>query len=163
MMLYLVRHGEATDGPEDSARGLTDRGFREVSRAADHVRARGTKVQAIYHSRKTRALQTAQIFSDHLKPVNGISGADGLTPMDDPGIWADRVAGMQDDIMLVGHLPYMGKLTGLLLCGNKDKTPVDFRTAGVACLQRFDDGHWTLDWMIMPDRVGPAEGKPDMK
>lgn len=157
MFLYLVRHGEAGNEPDDSARGLTDKGFRDVSFVAGHVQDRGVKVRAIYHSGKKRALQTAQIFSDHLKPVNGMSVADGLAPMDDPALWADRIAGMRDDLMLVGHLPYMGRLTGLLLFGNKDKIPVDFKTAGLVCLQRFDDDRWTLEWIIMPDRVIPGK------
>jgi phosphohistidine phosphatase len=156
MFLYLVRHGEAANEPEDSARGLTDRGFRDVSFVAGYVQDRKIKVQIIYHSGKKRALQTAQVFSDHLRPANGIATADGLAPMDDPVQWAARIAGMRDDIMLVGHLPYMGKLTGLLLCGSKDKTPVDFRTAGLVCLQRSDDGRWKLEWVIMPDRTAPA-------
>ena len=71
MLLYLVRHGEAGREGDDAARGLTDKGFREVSLAAVYARDRYIKVNAIYHSGKRRAMQTAQIFSDHLKPGNG--------------------------------------------------------------------------------------------
>jgi hypothetical protein len=74
---------------------------------------------------------------------------------------------MNEDLMLVGHLPYMAKLAGLLLCGDKEKTPIDFKMGGIVCLMRFDDGRWALEWMLVPDMVGWAFGgrieasKPD--
>jgi phosphohistidine phosphatase len=151
MLLYLVRHGEAGREGDDAARGLTDKGFREVSLAAVYARDRYIKVNAIYHSGKRRAMQTAQIFSDHLKPGNGASETDGLAPLDEPEKWAERIAGIWENILLVGHLPYLSRLAGLLLCGDKENMFVDFKTGGIACLQRFDDGHWALEWLIMPE------------
>jgi phosphohistidine phosphatase len=121
MLLYLVQHGEAKKEEDDPQRGLTDKGSRDVARTAISAQARGVKVSIIHHSGKTRALQTAQILADHLKPGKGPSPTDALAPMDDPDVWAGRIAGMNEDVMLVGHLPYMAKLAGLLLCGDKER------------------------------------------
>lgn len=153
MFLYLVQHGEAKKEEDDPKRGLTDKGYKDVARTAIYVQERGLRLSIIHHSGKTRALQTAQILADYLKPGKGPSPRDAIAPMDDPDVWAGRIAGMNEDLMLVGHLPYMAKLAGLLLCGDKEKTPVDFKTGGIVCLQRFDDGRWALEWMLVPDMV----------
>jgi phosphohistidine phosphatase len=109
------------------------------------------KASRIYHSGKTRAMQTAQILADHLNPEKGMSETDSLAPMDDPALWAKRIAGMSEDIMLVGHLPYLAKLAGLLLCGDKEKMFIDFKMGGIVCLKRFDDSRWAVGWMIVPE------------
>jgi phosphohistidine phosphatase len=154
MLLYLVQHAEAKKEEEDPNRGLTDKGFKDIARTAVYAQKFGLKMNSIYHSGKTRAIQTAQVLVDYLKPEKCIAQADGLAPMDDPEIWAKRLAGMNEDIMLVGHLPYMARLVGLLLCGDKEKMFVDFKMAGVVCLKRFEDGRWTIEWMIVPEMVG---------
>jgi phosphohistidine phosphatase len=150
MLLYLVQHAEAKKEEEDPERGLTDKGFRDIARTAVYAQKLGFRVSAIYHSGKKRAAQTAKVLADYLKPEKGIAGTDKLAPMDDPAIWSKRVTEMSGDIMLVGHLPYLAKLTGLLLCGDKEKMFVDFRMAGIVCLKRSEDGTWALEWMIVP-------------
>jgi phosphohistidine phosphatase len=92
-----------------------------VSRIATFVQKINVKVSRILHSGKARAKQTAQMLADNLKPEKGISETESLAPMDDPDIWIKRINGMNEDIMFVVHLPYMAKLTGVLLCGDKIK------------------------------------------
>jgi phosphohistidine phosphatase len=154
MFLYLVQHGEAKREEDDPQRGLTDKGFRDVARTAVHAQKLGLTLSTIHHSGKTRTLQTAQILADYLKPGKGSSPADALAPMDDPAVWAARIAGMNEGVMLVGHLPYLARLAGLLLCGDKEKTLIDFKMGGIVCLKRFDDGLWAVEWMIVPELVG---------
>lgn len=153
MLLYLVQHGEAKREEEDNERRLTDNGVNEVQKTAVYAGKAGIRVDEIFHSPKPRAQQTAQILADHLKPGKGIDQSDNLLPMDDPGLWAMRIAGMNENIMLVGHLPYLARLSGLLLCGDREKTCVEFRTGGIVCLRRLDDGRWAVEWAIVPDIV----------
>ena len=153
MLLYLVQHAEAKKEEEDPERGLTDKGFRDIARTAVYAQKLGVGASAIYHSGKKRAAQTAKVLADYLKPEKGIVRTDGLAPMDDPNLWSKRIAEMNEDIMLVGHLPYLAKLAGLLLCGDKEKMFVDFRMAGLVCLKRSDDGRWALEWMIVPEMI----------
>jgi phosphohistidine phosphatase len=153
MFLYLVRHGEAKKEEEDPERGLTDKGMQDVRKIAAYTEKFNLRVDEIFHSVKARAQQTTKILAEHLKPGKGISQADNLLPMDDPGLWAMRIAGMNEDIMLVGHLPFMAKLAGRLLCENTEKMFIDFKMGGIVCLKRFDDGRWAVEWMLAPEMV----------
>ncbi len=153
MFLYLVQHGEARKEEEDPARGLTDKGLQDVRKVAAIVQKTGLRVNQIFHSGKTRALQTAQIFADFLKPEEGIAQTDKLAPMDEPAVWGERLSAAKEDIMLVGHLPHLAGLAGLLLCRGGENIPVDFKMGGIVCLKRFDDGRWALEWMIVPEMI----------
>ncbi|HYA86473.1 MAG TPA: phosphohistidine phosphatase SixA [Nitrospirota bacterium] len=151
MLLYLVRHGEAKRENEDPAQGLTQKGRADVLRVAQFLQNKNFSLSRVLHSSKTRARETAVIFADHLKPVYGVSEAENLAPLDNPEMWANRIAGMNEDTMLVGHLPFMARLAGLLLCGDKEKSPIDIKPGGIVCLTRSDDRRWSLEWMIAPE------------
>lgn len=153
MLLYLIQHAEAKREDEDPQRGLTEKGFADIERIATFTEKAGIKVNQIFHSGKTRALQTAEVLANHLKPEKGISQSDGLSPMDDPFLWFKRIMDMDEDIMLVGHLPHLGRLADLLLYGDTDKGIIDFKMGCMVCLKRFDDGHWAMEWMIIPEVV----------
>ena len=153
MLLYLVQHAEAKNEEEDPERGLTDKGFRDIARTAVYVQKLGLTVSAVHHSGKKRAAQTAKVLADYLKPEKGAAETDSLAPLDDPETWAKRIAEMNGDILLAGHLPYLAKLAGLLLCRDKEKMFVDFRMGGIVCLKRFDDGKWAMEWMIIPEMI----------
>ncbi len=154
MFLYLVQHGEAKREDEDPARGLTEKGGADVRKAALFLQGKNLSLSRVFHSNKTRAKETARIFADQLKPVKGVYESGDLAPLDDPEIWAKRIAGMEEDIMLVGHLPFMARLAGLLLCSEKEKPLISFKMGGVVCLARSEDGRWTVEWMIVPDILG---------
>ena len=70
--------------------------------------------------------------------------------MDDPGIWAKRAAQLQEGVALVGHLPHLERLTSQLLCGNPDEPTVAFTNGGMVCLERSQEGSWSLRWSIVP-------------
>lgn len=158
MFLYLVRHGDAKGGEEDSSRALSEKGIYDVSRIASHVSQLNLPVLRIFHSPKLRARQTAEILFEYLKPLKGLSEVDGLSPLDTPDIWAGRIRDMQDDAMVVGHLPHLGRLSSLLLCRQSEKNIIAFRTAGIVCLHRDDAGIWTVEWMLTPEIVLGEKG-----
>ena len=153
MLLYLVQHAEAKREDEDPERGLTDRGFRDIARTALFAKDQGVRINRIRHSGKKRALQTAQTLASYLKPENGVVPVDGLLPMDDPKTWAERLTAMNEDSMLIGHLPHLARLAALLLCGDGEKPVIEFRNAGIACMRRSEDGHWAVAWMVVPEMV----------
>jgi phosphohistidine phosphatase len=153
MFLYLVQHGEARSKEEDPARGLSEKGLDNARKAADYAGRLGINVYQIFHSGKTRALQTAQVFVDYLKPENGISEQDGLAPADDPHTWFERLSNADKDTMLVGHLPHLSKLSALLLCGDTEKTVIGFKNACIVCLKKVDESDWSLEWMITPEFI----------
>ena len=85
MLLYLVQHAEAKSEEEDPARGLTEKGVQDVRDVSASAKMNVT-ASRIYHSGKTRAMQTAQILADHLNLEKDLSATDGLAPSDDPSI-----------------------------------------------------------------------------
>jgi phosphohistidine phosphatase len=148
MRLYLVQHGAATTEEEDPRRPLTDRGADDVRRVARLAARAGTvDVAQIVHSGKTRARQTAEIWSEALGvPIEEV---EGLAPMDDPAVWADRLPTEQRDLMLVGHLPHLAKLAGLLLVGDAERPVVAFRQGGVVGLELTPPEAWSV-WLAVP-------------
>jgi phosphohistidine phosphatase len=149
MRLYLVQHAEAKREEEDPTRPLTEGGVRAAGRMAEFLSRKGTKVSRALHSGKTRALQTAEILAGKLGVR--VERSDALEPLADAGIWAKRLEGMDEDLMLVGHMPHLGKLCSLLLTG-AEGLKVGFKPGSVACLQR-EAGEWSLGWVLTPDLV----------
>ncbi|MEM2619489.1 MAG: phosphohistidine phosphatase SixA [Candidatus Hadarchaeales archaeon] len=150
MKVYLVQHAEAKREEEDPARPLSERGREQIRRVCEFLRGKGIRVAKILHSGKLRARQTAEELARVIDSREGLKEADGLAPLDDPGIWAERLAREQEDLMLVGHLPHLEMLAGLLLTGSRRKV-VGFRMGGIVCLSRDAEGGWSLEWAITPD------------
>jgi phosphohistidine phosphatase len=151
MFLYLVRHGEAKSAAEDPKQGLSEHGRREAERVASYLSS--LEVHHIFHSTKLRAAQTAEVFTEFVEPREGPTEADSLAPMDDPKVWDNRIDAITDDIMLVGHLPYMSRLASLLLSGDPDRAAFEFRPASVLCLKRHEGNRWAVQWMLGPETV----------
>jgi phosphohistidine phosphatase len=153
MFLYLVQHAEAKKEEDDPAKSLSEKGVLDIGGAAAYLSRIGLRIDAIFHSDKLRARQTAEELARRLTPSGGIAEKDGLSPLDDPKIWADRLKGMTGSVMLTGHQPHLGKLASLLLCGDEERNIVSFRMAGVVCLGRDGSGAWSLQWMLAPDII----------
>lgn len=153
MLLYLIQHAEANPEENDPSRGLSEKGLSDIRKTAHHAAELSIKIIQIFHSGKKRARQTAQILAENLNPDKGIAESDGLAPMDEPEIWAQRLLSAVEDIILVGHLPHMGKLAALLICGDKNKKAVNFKMAGIACLKKNEDMSWSLEWMLTPGQI----------
>jgi len=152
MNLYLVQHGEAKSKEEDPSRPLTEKGREDVRKVVAFV-AENMKIQvaSILHSGKARAQQTAQILAEHLKPPEGIRMTEGLESVAEPSIWVDRLAKTEEDLMLVGHLPHLSRLSAHLLCQDEEKKVIHYQRGGIVCLKRDESGLWSINWMVIPD------------
>lgn len=153
MILYLIQHGEAKREEEDPTRPLSEKGVEDVKTLASFLSRLGVKVEELLHSNKLRARQTAEILANSLRLTKDISEADGLAPLDDPSIWTERLKGKKESLMLVGHLPHLGKLLSFLLSGDKEKTIIAFKMGSAVCMKKDDTGAWTLQWMITPEII----------
>lgn len=151
MALFLVQHGKSHPKDIDPEQGLTDEGQSEVARIADVARGYGVKVDAILHSTKKRARQTAEIMARALNPAGGLQEKTGLKPMDD----VTAMGGLIDtapNVMLVGHLPFMPRLTSWLITGSIEPPVFQFQNGGIVCLQENADlGGWVIVWSLMPN------------
>lgn len=151
MFLYLVQHAEAKREEEDPSRPLSDKGIEDIKKVASYISRLNIEVDEVLHSGKLRAKQTAEIFAEKLRSAKGVSETDGIAPLDDPGIWAERLKDITTSLMLVGHLPHLARLSSLLLCGDMEKNAIAFRMGGIVCLRRDETGKWSLQWMIIPE------------
>ena len=149
MHVYLVQHAEALPGEQDPMRPLSELGREHARRMGQYLsRHAGLDLADIQHSGKGRAVETASLLADALG-VDCKVGHD-LKPSDDPALWASRLTMCHQDLMLVGHLPHLQRLAGLLLCSNDALELLHFRNAGVLCLERNEDGAWLVAWMMTP-------------
>lgn len=161
MRLYLVQHGEARPETVDPQRHLTDKGLHEVTRVAEFLRPLKLPVAAVWHSGKPRARQTAEVLAAALSAREGVVRREGLAPKDPAGPVRGAVGRAAEDLMIVGHLPSLGRLAALLVAGDESREVVAFRYGGVACLERDDGGgggDWKVAWMVTPDLLGDAAG-----
>ncbi|MFT5442228.1 MAG: phosphohistidine phosphatase [Myxococcota bacterium] len=149
MELYIVRHGDALATSPDAARTLSSVGRVEVQTIARAMSTRGVRVRQIRHSGRVRARETAELLGAALEPPAGVIQIDGLHPEDPIEPVANSLFGERESLMLVGHLPFVGRLVGLLTTGDAHRSPISFPTATVACLQGEDD-QWELAWVEHP-------------
>lgn len=154
MRLYLVQHAAAKPKEDDPDRPLSAQGRVDIDRMATFLARNDVALESIRHSGKTRAAQTADVLSDRLQPVAGVSAVEGLKPLDDPMPWAERLKGEQDNLMLVGHLPFVARLAALLVAGDPNVEVVRFQPGGVLCLERDDAGAWAIAWLVVPSLLG---------
>jgi phosphohistidine phosphatase len=152
--LYLVQHGDARPKSEDPERPLTEQGRDDVARVAAFARRAGVEIHQIRHSGKRRAEETATILGKHLEPAHGIVAIEGLAPSGDVRRVAEFLSRETQPLMFVGHRPFMDRLTGLLVAGDKEHAVVRFSKGGIACLERDPESRaWAVRWVVTPDLI----------
>ncbi|NIR29285.1 MAG: phosphohistidine phosphatase SixA [Gammaproteobacteria bacterium] len=153
MRLYVIQHGEAASKEANPDRPLTDRGASDVQRLAVFLAKRGIGAARIVHSGKTRAKQTADIIAAAAEPGVTPEVVDGLNPTDSVERMGTRIVEWTKETMIVGHQPFLGKLVARLLCADENGASVAFLPGTAVCLERSDDGTWSLAWMLPPPLV----------
>lgn len=151
MRVYLVHHGEAVPEEQDPKRPLTAKGrtdARKVARFA--VKRTGVSVGRIVHSEKLRAQQTAEVWRGVL-PTAAVEVDLRLNPPADPLALAADLARATEDMLLVGHLPFLRQLASALVCGDYQRPVLAFPNGGVVCVVRGEDSTWSILWMLAPD------------
>ncbi len=149
MQLFLVQHGKNLSKDIDPEKGLSGEGKQEVEKVAASALKHKVSVRAIRHSGKKRALETAEIFARSLNPKDGVQKMEGLGPLDDV---TKLDLQEEDNLMLVGHLPFMENLTSYLITRSPDREPViKFQNGGIVCLERNPKADpWFIKWVLFP-------------
>lgn len=151
MALYLVQHGKSLSKDIDPDQGLSQEGIAETKRIAKVAVNYSVNVSHIKHSVKARAHQTAEIFASAFNPTGGILEVDGLKPMDNVTTFAATI-NSDENTMLVGHLPFMDKMTSYLVTGSTDTPVFKFQNSGIVCLDKNPDtDSWVIVWTLMPN------------
>ncbi len=151
MALYLVQHGQCLSKDQDPQKGLSPQGFAQVQRIAQVAAGYGIQPANIDHSGKKRALQTAQIMADELKPENGVGVIQGINPLDDVAAFAASVDSSHDS-MIVGHLPFLEKLVTFLITGQLTPPVFRMQNGGIVCLDLYPGSRQlAVKWALMPE------------
>ncbi|MBX3170415.1 MAG: phosphohistidine phosphatase SixA [Candidatus Eremiobacteraeota bacterium] len=147
MYVYLMQHGEALSEENAPGRPLSLTGIEQVKATALFAYRAQIRIPTLYHSGKLRARRSAELLSDE---VGGeVIARAGLLPKDDVTAVAEWLQSQEEDLALVGHLPFLDRLAGLLLSGDPDKSLVHFRFGVLVRLLRGENG-WKVDWMVRP-------------
>ncbi|RLD16359.1 MAG: phosphohistidine phosphatase SixA, partial [Caldiserica bacterium] len=72
-----------------------------------------------------------------------------LAPLEDVKIFAKIIEKENRDLMVVGHLPHLSKLSSFLLTGDENKEILKFKMAGVFALEKEEK--WRVSFIITPD------------
>ena len=153
MMLFLFRHGKASRQDADGPRSLTSKGREEVAKVAEYFKKRGIKVHTLWHSPKTRAVQTAEVFL-HVVGKRGVAVEEkkALQPEGDCREIYDEVNVHEGkSLMLVTHLPFVEELASLFAC-DSPHAEISFPTAGLAAFEG-EKGSWKWLWSLDPQSV----------
>lgn len=150
MKLYLIQHGLALPKEKNPERPLSTQGEAQTQRAAEYLKSRSIKVDAIWHSKKPRAIQTAEIIAEAIA-YGKIQARDDLNPKDSLKKLPEEISASKMDIMIIGHLPHLQKLAGLLLTGSEESDIIAFRNSGVLSLDY--DEKWQIDWLVSPEHM----------
>jgi phosphohistidine phosphatase len=150
MAFYIVQHSLSLPKDQDPEKGLAPEGIEDVRRIAEVAQNYGVKVERIVHSGKKRALQTAEILADVLKPGAGIEEIGGINPLDDVAAFAAQVD-FSANTMVVGHLPFLERLTSLLIRGQPEPIVFKLQNGGILCLDRIENQDTpAIKWALMP-------------
>lgn len=144
MKLILMRHGDAADASDDTRRPLSQEGTREAELAGELLAAAKESPGLIWHSELLRARQTAEIVARRLGLQQNLRSRIGLRPDDSPEAFVREIEAeaSQSDVMIVGHLPFMGELASCLLSNSSSAVSIRFPTGTLLCLERTGYGGW---------------------
>jgi len=156
MRIYLVQHGAAVPKDEDPARPLSKSGREDVKRVASFLGRSRISVARVIHSGKRRALESALLLAEVIGRGSVVEeAAQGLDPDDPTDRLAQAIDGWTEDTLVVGHLPFMGRMVARLIAGNEDSPVVRYTPGTVVCLERGGNGGgWTIVWVMRPELLG---------
>ena len=147
MIVYLMRHGKAAQSSPDGPRELTEKGRAEVAHVAEHFKKKGLKVTQAWHSSKTRAIQTCDVF---LKTTGfqdvPVEEHKQLRPEGDTDEIYEEIKKLKEGpLLIVSHMPFVAGLAATLV----DGTEISFPTAGLAAFERKGKD-WKFLWSWDP-------------
>jgi phosphohistidine phosphatase len=118
----------------------------------------GLSFDLILSSPFRRAKQTAEIITRSLKLRKKLALSDDLTPGGSPRLLIQLLNQFRpepENVLLVGHEPYLGKLIALLAAGNTS-LEIDFKKGGLCKLEAeflLYGRCAKLAWLITPRQM----------
>ncbi len=124
MEIWVLRHAKAEEGRPDTPdeeRALTSGALKKMSAAALTIARLEPRFDAILTSPLRRARQTAEPVARALGQRDDLIETDALSPGADPKeILREIEKRRMKRVLLVGHMPHLGRLLGYLLTGRSN-------------------------------------------
>ncbi|MGO8930113.1 MAG: phosphohistidine phosphatase SixA [Limisphaerales bacterium] len=163
MNLYILRHGIAVEPgspvhAKDADRPLTPEGERKLRRITEAMEALGLSFDLILSSPYLRARQTAEIVAEALKAHKRLDYSESLTPGGSTKKlveYLDRLQPPPDNVLLVGHEPYLSGLVSLLATGTEGFCVV-LKKGSLCKLATESLKHGrcaALEWLLTPKQM----------
>jgi phosphohistidine phosphatase len=158
--LWLFRHAEAEPhgSREDSARRLTERGEQQARAAGAAIARIGLGFEAVLHSPKARACQTAEIAAEEWPEAERekLACHEPLAGGFDARQALEAMAGIGPDgrLMLIGHEPDLSRVAGELTGGG-----IDLKKGGLAVV-RLEGAGGELAVLMRPRELALIAGVP---
>jgi phosphohistidine phosphatase len=163
MNLYILRHGlavepGASEYSKDSERPLTPKGERKLWTIAQALEELGISFDWILSSPYVRARQTAEIVAEALNVHKKLEISETLMPAGSTKKLIEMINHREpprEDVLLVGHEPYLSQLISLLVSGNNEMQ-VTMKKGGLCKLstESLEQGRCaTLEWLLTPKQI----------
>ena len=153
MKLYLVRHGEVSTREVFPNSPLSKKGKADVFKMGKFLKDADVKIDVLWHSKKVRAVQTAQILAKIIEiDQEKVVEKEELSPNAPANNMLKQIIKENRNLMIVGHLPFLQKLSSLLLVNSEYEELIKFPLGGVVCLKREGD-KWHLLWEVIPELI----------
>jgi phosphohistidine phosphatase len=168
MKLYLLRHGDAGEAGDprykENERPLTEKGAQRTKELAHELRLMEISFDFILSSPLARARETAEIVARGLKFAGKVELTEYLAPfgsMDGLVRHLNTLRPLPQNILLVGHEPYLSGFISLLCTGGPGLA-ITMKKGGL-CRLALDlprcEKCATLEWLLTPRVVGRKPAK----
>jgi len=150
MKVYLLQHGDSLSKDIHQERPLSEKGQKDIESLGRFLSSLNIQVACVWHSGKLRAKQTAEKLTKVSSIQCHIEAHNGLEPSDEITSIVKELDQRTEDLMLVGHMPFFGKLVSQLIAHDESKPIVLFEPGSMVCLERVDTKDWHINWMLSP-------------
>ena len=148
-----MRHGEALSPQVDPERGLTENGKKNIEKVAQYLKKNDISFKHIFHSKKKRARETADIMLRITSPNVTPFVHQNVTPNDDPSLIVDDINTWNEDTLIASHLPFVPNLMTLLTGQEAFLSAISFETGTLVCLEKNQHAGWELVWATSPSEI----------
>lgn len=155
MRVYLIRHGEATpEKADNSDYPLSEKGKEDILHIANFLAKQPLAVRHIFNSGILRAKETSEIIANAIQFKGEIEIYTEMQPYDSISSLASLVNQATEDMIIVGHMPFLGLLLSKLVTGDEHQDVLYLHKGTTVCLERIEHSTtWLIEWCITPEVV----------
>jgi phosphohistidine phosphatase len=139
MRIFLIQHGDALQESEDQSRPLSEKGIAQIKKAAGFLKQLHCRPDIIWHSDKKRSRVSAEIISEAIGHVP-MEFRVSINPNDSIDDVKRELIDTDKSIMIVGHMPFIGKLISSLLFSNAERAYIDITNASPVIIEKWGKG-----------------------